>query len=169
MTTEYDQHIDATIVEYPCPVLHHPFAGALVYEVIFEIENIRIVGCNTDVHVNHVCAVLLLLLLCLFLNLKLINWIEKFRAVLISFFFQKENNLSFILVLLRLSWSPFYNSFTQTKLKAKHKTNQMGGEKKSEMKKTVIKKCFYLKLFSMRDLLEIIIPLEWKMCKSWNG
>lgn len=131
LTTEYDQHIDATIVEYPCPVLHHPFACALVYEVIFEIENIRIVGCNTDVHVNHVCAVLLLLLLCLFLNLKLINWIHKISGGF-DFFCQKENNFNFIffrLLLLRLSWSPFYFI-----LLCKIYTNKVKGQKPKQIK-----------------------------------
>lgn len=57
LTTEYDQHIDATIIEYPCPVLQHPFACALVYEIVFEIKDIRIIWRYTDVHVDHFDAV----------------------------------------------------------------------------------------------------------------
>lgn len=57
LTTEYDQHIDAAVVEHPCPVLQHPFACALVYEIVLEIKDIRVVWRYTDVHVDHFVAV----------------------------------------------------------------------------------------------------------------
>lgn len=63
LTTEYDQHIDATIIEYPCPVLQHPFACALVYEIVFEIKDIRIIWSYTYVHVDHFDAVTFVLAL----------------------------------------------------------------------------------------------------------
>lgn len=53
LTTEYDQHIDAAIVEHPCPVLQHPFACALMYEIVLKIKDIRIIWRYTDVHVDH--------------------------------------------------------------------------------------------------------------------
>jgi len=53
LTTEYYKHVDAAVVEHPCPVLQHPFASALVYEVVLEIEDVRVVGRNANVHVDH--------------------------------------------------------------------------------------------------------------------
>lgn len=53
LTTEYDQHVDAAVVEHPCPVLQHPFARALVYEIVLEIEDVRVVGRNANIHVDH--------------------------------------------------------------------------------------------------------------------
>lgn len=43
LPTENDEHINATVVEHPCPILQHPCARVLMYEVIFEVEHIWIV------------------------------------------------------------------------------------------------------------------------------
>lgn len=56
LTPEYDQHVDAAVVEHPCPVLEHPFACALVDEVVLEVKDVRVVGCHADVHVDHCAA-----------------------------------------------------------------------------------------------------------------
>lgn len=56
LTPKYDEHINAAVVEDPCPVLQHPFACALVYEIVLEIKDIRIVGRYADVHVDHCAA-----------------------------------------------------------------------------------------------------------------
>jgi len=57
LTTEYDEHVNATIVEHPCPVFQHPFACSLVYKIILEIKDIGIVGRYADVHIDHFAAV----------------------------------------------------------------------------------------------------------------
>lgn len=57
LTTEYDKHVNATIVENPCPVFQHPFACPLVYEIILKIKDIGIIGRHADVHADHCAAV----------------------------------------------------------------------------------------------------------------
>lgn len=43
LSAKYHQHVNATIVKHPCPIFDHPNACVLMYEFVFEIENIRIV------------------------------------------------------------------------------------------------------------------------------
>lgn len=43
LSAKYHQHVNAAIVKHPCPIFHHPNACVLVYEFVFEIENVRIV------------------------------------------------------------------------------------------------------------------------------
>lgn len=43
LSTKNNKHINTTIIKYPCPIFYHPFARILMYEFIFEIENVRII------------------------------------------------------------------------------------------------------------------------------
>lgn len=43
LSTKNHQHVGPTIVEYPCPVLNHPYAGMLMYKLIFKVKDVWII------------------------------------------------------------------------------------------------------------------------------
>lgn len=53
LPAENHHHIDAAVVEHPCPIVYHPLPGALVYEIVLEVEYVRVIGRHADVHVHH--------------------------------------------------------------------------------------------------------------------
>lgn len=56
LSAEYDQHVYAAVVEYPCPVFHHPDSCILMLKIVFEIENIRIVRGQLHFGCGFVCS-----------------------------------------------------------------------------------------------------------------
>lgn len=51
LAAEYEQHVHADVVESDRPVFGHPFPRVLVYELILEVEYVRIVGRGERVQV----------------------------------------------------------------------------------------------------------------------
>ena len=47
---EYDEHVDADIVEAGCPVAVEPHFGINVLKVILEFEDVRIIGHSHQIH-----------------------------------------------------------------------------------------------------------------------
>lgn len=59
LPAEDHRHVDATVVEHVGPVFDHPDACVLVDELIFKVENVRVVWRDLDVHFGG-CLLLLL-------------------------------------------------------------------------------------------------------------
>lgn len=50
LAAEYDEHVDSGQVKHHRPVLQHPVAGVLMNELILEVKDERVVGCDFHVH-----------------------------------------------------------------------------------------------------------------------
>lgn len=49
-----DQHVGATVVEHPGPVVDHPCPRVLMDELTLKVEHVRVVGRHFDVHIGAV-------------------------------------------------------------------------------------------------------------------
>lgn len=50
LSAKDDQHIGATIVEHPRPVVDHPGPRVLMDELILEVEHVRVIWRYFDIH-----------------------------------------------------------------------------------------------------------------------